>query len=114
MHDNKLRLSADVLEKAEQIAEEWGLKNARAAVEAVFRKYADEYLYGRQQPAYGQPQMSGQYVQPASPLNYHPPHSPSQISMPAYVPSTPSLLPSPTFASSSCEAVDELDGLLSL
>jgi len=47
MHDNKVRLSQDVLEKAEQIASEWGLKNARAAVEAVFRKYCDEYLYGR-------------------------------------------------------------------
>lgn len=44
MHDNKVRLSPDVLEKASLIAEEWGLKNARAAVEAVFRKYADEYL----------------------------------------------------------------------
>jgi hypothetical protein len=47
MHDNKVRLSADVLEKAEQIASEWGLKNVRAAVEAVFRRYADDYLYGR-------------------------------------------------------------------
>ncbi|MDX2230939.1 MAG: hypothetical protein NW220_14965 [Leptolyngbyaceae cyanobacterium bins.349] len=37
-------MSQDVLEKAELIAQEWGLKNARAAVEAVFRKYADEYL----------------------------------------------------------------------
>ena len=44
MHDNKIRLSPDVLEKASLIADEWGLKNARAAVEAVFRKYADEYL----------------------------------------------------------------------
>ncbi len=44
MYDNKIRLSQDVLEKAELIAQEWGLKNARAAVEAVFRKYADEYL----------------------------------------------------------------------
>ncbi len=44
MYDNKIRLSQDVLEKAELIAREWGLKNARAAVEAVFRKYADEYL----------------------------------------------------------------------
>lgn len=43
MYDNKIRLSQDVLEKAELIAQEWGLKNARAAVEAVFRKYADEY-----------------------------------------------------------------------
>jgi hypothetical protein len=46
-YDNKIRLSPDVLEKAEQIAQEWGLKNARAAVEAVFRKYADEYLERR-------------------------------------------------------------------
>lgn len=48
MYDNKVRLSQDVLEKAELIAAEWGLKNARAAIEAVFRKYADDYLYGRQ------------------------------------------------------------------
>lgn len=47
MQDNKVRLSPDVLEKAERIAAEWGLKNARAAVEAVFRKYCDDYLYGR-------------------------------------------------------------------
>ncbi|MBU6228637.1 MAG: hypothetical protein KGQ93_02960 [Cyanobacteria bacterium REEB459] len=47
MHDNKVRLSYDVLEKADRIAQEWGLKNARAAVEAVFRRYCDDYLYGR-------------------------------------------------------------------
>lgn len=47
MYDNKIRLSPDVLEKAEQIATEWGLKNARAAVEAVFRRYSDDYLHGR-------------------------------------------------------------------
>jgi hypothetical protein len=47
MYDNKLRLSQDVIEKAEEIAAEWGLKNARAAVEAVFRKYSDDYRYGR-------------------------------------------------------------------
>ncbi|NET36502.1 MAG: hypothetical protein F6K19_31485 [Cyanothece sp. SIO1E1] len=45
MHDNKIRLSQDVLQKAEMIATEWGLKNARAAVEAVFRRYSDDYLY---------------------------------------------------------------------
>jgi len=50
MHDNKVRLSHDVLEKAERIAAEWGLKNARAAVEAVFRRYCDDYLYGRPGP----------------------------------------------------------------
>jgi hypothetical protein len=49
MYDNKIRLSQDVLEKAEVIAQEWGLKNSRAAVEAVFRRYADEYL-GRRAP----------------------------------------------------------------
>jgi hypothetical protein len=49
MYDNKVRLSKDVIEKAELIAEEWGLKNSRAAIEAVFRKYADDYLYGRLQ-----------------------------------------------------------------
>ncbi|MBE9011649.1 hypothetical protein IQ250_15695 [Pseudanabaenaceae cyanobacterium LEGE 13415] len=49
MYDNKVRLSKDVIEKAEQIAAEWGLKNARAAIEAVFRRYADDYLYGRLQ-----------------------------------------------------------------
>jgi hypothetical protein len=50
MYDNKIRLSQDVLEKAEFIAQEWGLKNSRAAVEAVFRRYADEYL-GRRSPS---------------------------------------------------------------
>jgi hypothetical protein len=49
MYDNKIRLSQDVLEKAELIAAEWGLKNARAAIEAVFRRYCDDYLYGRSQ-----------------------------------------------------------------
>jgi hypothetical protein len=48
MHDNKLRLSPDIITKAEEIAETWGLKNSRAAIEAVFRKYADDYQYGRQ------------------------------------------------------------------
>jgi hypothetical protein len=47
MYDNKIRLSPDVIEKANQIAQQWGLKNARAAVEAVFRKYSDEYMQGR-------------------------------------------------------------------
>ncbi len=49
MYDNKVRLSKDILDKAELIAAEWGLKNSRAAIEAVFRKYADDYLYGRLQ-----------------------------------------------------------------
>jgi hypothetical protein len=50
MYDNKIRLSPDVIEKANQIAQLWGLKNARAAVEAVFRKYSDEYMQGRSIP----------------------------------------------------------------
>jgi hypothetical protein len=53
MYDNKIRLSSDVLEKAERIAAEWGLKNARAAIEAVFRCYSDDYLYGRHRSAAG-------------------------------------------------------------
>ena len=47
MYDNKIRISKDVIEKAQLIADEWGLKNPRVALEAVFRKYADEYMYGR-------------------------------------------------------------------
>ena len=47
MYDNKIRLSPDVMEKANLIAQEWGLKNTRAAVEAVFRRYSDFYLQGR-------------------------------------------------------------------
>jgi hypothetical protein len=58
MYDNKVRLSPDVLEKARLIAEEWGLKNTRAAVEAVFRKYADEYLGGGQRMISGPPVWS--------------------------------------------------------
>lgn len=84
MHDNKLRLSADVLEKAELIANEWGLKNPRAAVEAVFRKYADEYLYGRIQ---GNPMMV---------MSHEP------------------VMPKSTVATPACEASSELDGLLGL
>lgn len=52
MHDNKVRLSRDVLTKAEQIAAEWGLKNARAAVEAVFRRYCDDYHHSRTAGSY--------------------------------------------------------------
>lgn len=84
MYDNKIRLSKDVIEKAELIAAEWGLKNARAAIEAVFRKYADEYLYGR---------MNGNGAKPNMP---HP------VSIDRDSQSVP------------CEAIDELDDLLGL
>lgn len=86
MYDNKIRLSPDVLEKAELIAQEWGLKNARAAVEAVFRKYADEYL-GRRS------------TQPGLPLtDFSPLASRSEGAM----------------EPSDCEALSELDDLLGL
>jgi hypothetical protein len=118
MYDNKIRLSQDVLTKAEVIAAEWGLKNARAAVEAVFRKYADEYLYGRlcQRCREG---LSCSAVTPpiglsvvSSSVATHQP-SPARSS-----PSIPPIAPSQTAAvmaeSSGCEAIDALDDLLAL
>ncbi|MBF2025833.1 MAG: hypothetical protein IGS48_03580 [Oscillatoriales cyanobacterium C42_A2020_001] len=89
MYDNKIRLSQDVLEKAEIIAQEWGLKNARAAVEAVFRRYADEYL-GRR---------SGVESQPLPPVA--PPAVPNGAAKSKSQPS-------------SCDALNELDDLLGL
>jgi hypothetical protein len=86
MYDNKIRLSQDVLDKAEVIAQEWGLKNARAAVEAVFRKYADEYL-----------------SRPTNPFQSSPP----QLRI------APSPSPRPG-APAACEALNELDELLGL
>ena len=62
--DNKVRLSADVLNKAQAIADEWGLQNPKAAVKAVFRKYADDYMYGRQ------PQFN--LAQPVTPPSFLP------------------------------------------
>ncbi len=88
MYDNKIRLSQDVLDKAEIIAQEWGLKNARAAVEAVFRKYADDYLN----------RSSHSFVASQHPLRISPTPSPSQL----------------TSQPSSCEALNELDELLGL
>jgi hypothetical protein len=100
MHDNKVRLSQDVLEKAEQIANEWGLKNARAAVEAVFRKYCDDYHYGRIAAAPRQ-----------TPLTVMSPTS-------MYESSSPQPKPQPVGQDSAspppCEALDALDRLLAL
>ena len=87
MYDNKVRLSQDVLEKASVIASEWGLKNARAAVEAVFRRYADEYLDG-----------TGRTTRWATHEN-----------MPMGMFTTADRAPS-----SGCEALNELDDLLGL
>jgi hypothetical protein len=94
MYDNKIRLSPDVMEKANLIAQEWGLKNARAAVEAVFRRYSDEYLNGR---------MGADYSANSSNGNGHAPIAPP-----------PRRTTKSSNAHSGCEALDELDDLLGL
>jgi hypothetical protein len=103
MHDNKVRLSQDVLEKAEQIASEWGLKNARAAVEAVFRKYCDDYHYGRIAAAPGQTSLT--VMSPTSTYGVSLPPTPHPKPQPVGQESTS---PPP------CEALDALDRLLAL
>ncbi|MBW4518216.1 MAG: hypothetical protein KME16_00590 [Scytolyngbya sp. HA4215-MV1] len=92
MYDNKIRLSQDVLEKAEQIAQEWGLKNARAAVEAVFRRYSDAYLRSTGGSGNSMPTAFAP-LQPAA---------------------ANALLQNRTEPRSHCEALDELDDLLGL
>ncbi|MGB3202897.1 MAG: hypothetical protein WBA99_18465 [Nodosilinea sp.] len=93
--DNKVRLSQDVLEKADRIAAEWGLKNARAAVEAVFRRYCDDYLYGRPQP------VEDAFV--------------ACESLPPVYSSLPSIAARRSAAAPpQCEALDALDQLLAL
>lgn len=94
MYDNKIRLSQDVLEKAELIAQEWGLKNARAAVEAVFRKYADEYLSRNSGSG-----TAGLGLSDRAPL----PPLPS-----------PTPPPQPKAKPPTCDALSELDELLGL
>jgi hypothetical protein len=95
--DNKVRLSADVLNKAQAIADEWGLQNAKAAVEAVFRKYADDYMYGRQ-PQFNLSQPSTPFLPQIQsvPIGFQPQPMGTDSGMP----------PS--------EAANELDGLLGL
>jgi hypothetical protein len=103
MHDNKVRLSQDVLDKAEQIANEWGLKNARAAVEAVFRRYCDDYLYGRMTTFQGAAPIA--MVSPAA--SYGPsPVQPQKVAIPNAGQEGGN--------SPSCEALDALDRLLAL
>lgn len=94
MYDNKIRLSQDVLEKAELIAQEWGLKNARAAVEAVFRKYADEYLSRHSNAGNGGLSLSDRPTMPQSP--------------------DPIPKPQPKSKPPTCDALSELDELLGL
>jgi hypothetical protein len=98
MYDNKIRLSQDVLEKAELIAQEWGLKNARAAVEAVFRKYADEYL--------SRNAGLGLSDRAASPVRLN-----TQVEL---HPSTPNVQSQPKSKLPTCDALSELDELLGL
>lgn len=98
MYDNKLRLSQDVIEKAEEIAAEWGLKNARAAVEAVFRKYSDDYRYGRAPMPLTLPSMVNQPIVQTT-------LQPSSVTI-----SRPTPLANPL----DCKAANELDGLLGL
>lgn len=93
MYDNKVRLSPDVLEKARLIAEEWGLKNPRAAVEAVFRRYADDYLTGRNRFA----------TEGMVPMQ-----------MPVAMPSWTAAIAHSAEAPSDCEALEALDDLLGL
>lgn len=93
--DNKVRLSQDVLEKADRIAAEWGLKNARAAVEAVFRRYCDDYLCGRP------PETGNAFVARESQLQ-------------SYGGALPSPGPRPANPPPKCEALDALDQLLAL
>jgi len=100
VRDNKVRLSRDVLEKAQLIAAEWGLKNARAAVEAVFRRYADEYLgNGTGLPPNGARVMSFSAGRSDGAIA---PPQPNRWATP-----TPSV-----GMSTSCEALDVLDDLL--
>jgi hypothetical protein len=93
--DNKVRLSQDVLEKAERIAAEWGLKNARAAVEAVFRRYCDDYLYGRP------PEGGDGFVA-------------REESFPTYGEAKTTQVKRSVTTTPKCEALDALDQLLAL
>jgi hypothetical protein len=115
MYDNKIRLSPDVVQKAELIAAEWGLKNARAAVEAVFRKYADEYMYGRLGGALLPATMAPERLPQISPSL---PQAPSMThyGMGGFANNlspNPGAKPS-SKPSANCEALDALDDLLAL
>jgi hypothetical protein len=83
-----MQLSEDVLVMAQAIASEWGLKTPRDAVEAVFRKYANEYMYGRQNSGKSMDFMGS--VRPIGPMNHG------------------------VQDDVQCEAMNELDGLLGM
>ncbi len=84
----QMRLSEDVMVMAQTIASEWGLKTPIDAVEAVFRKYANEYMYGRQSAG-----NVNDFVGSAMPIGS--PKNAVQDDV-------------------QCEAMNELDGLLGL
>jgi hypothetical protein len=86
----QVRLSEDVMVMAQTIATEWGLKNPRDAVEAVFRKYANEYMYGRQNAGKANNFMDLGMQAGSQKINYA---VPDEVQ---------------------CEAMNELDGLLGL
>lgn len=109
MYDNKIRLSQDVLEKAELIAEEWGLKNVRAAVEAVFRRYSDDYLGGRGRRV----DVSHPAQNPSHAANYPAATHANVVNMVA-VDSTRIQPGNPVESALDCEALDALDDLLAL
>ncbi len=85
-----LGLSEDVMVMAQAIASEWGLKTPRDAVEAVFRKYANEYMYGRQNSG-----KSNDFLGSAMPIGLPKMNTAAQDEV-------------------QCEAMNELDGLLGL
>ncbi len=90
----QMGLSEDVMVMAQAIATEWGLKTPRDAVEAVFRKYANEYMYGRQNSGKANDFHNG-LMTSAMPIG----------------------LPKMNHAAQDevqCEAMNELDGLLGL
>lgn len=96
-------LSADVMEKAQAIADEWGLRTAQAALEAVFRKYADEYMYGR---------LNTQRNQGSNEIGTTMGVSQEFKSFPSSMPE--SIASESQNDESQCEAMNELDGLLGL
>jgi hypothetical protein len=113
--DNKVRLSADVLDKAQAIADEWGLQNAKAAVEAVFRKYADDYMYGRQ-PQFNvtqPPQAFLPQIQP-QPIGFQPKPIGTNYQMPLSERSLSERSLSRQTEIPLSQAASELDGLLGL
>ncbi|MEO1592108.1 MAG: hypothetical protein AAFU71_12555 [Cyanobacteria bacterium J06632_22] len=90
-----------MIEKAQLIADEWGLKNPRVALEAVFRKYADEYMYGR---------VSGGSLAVAGP----PVTAAAVPEMSVAISPVPRTQATTKISAPGCEAIDALDDLLAM